>query len=372
MAEPSYLTPNQEEIMEENVQPEEENRQEEPNERMPAEAPEGPTVPEERTNKGKGKVAEEEVEDFVLDEAYSNWRKHYANEVFVAERRFKNPIIPFKEMIEKRGWTALCKHKKSGYAAVVREFYSNLVGRKDNTVYVRGVWVPYGAKAINQVYGMAGHKHGSKFKKLLENPYLKKIAEKLTDGKAQLRQEKGGPKTLNRGSLTEEAKVWFYFLASVLVPTRHLSTVREQEAVMLYAILKGYKINIGTIIENLIMRYHEGNKRGVIPHPATVTILCLKAEVKGNWEAEEEVHVTSPLLLTGVSKGPRNQKKKGVLIKTGEEAPAAGQEEENSGNPVGTNTFTRANNEGQSEGSPMDFSFPLASSPPMQGRTFRE
>ena len=229
---------------------------------------------------------------------------------------------------------------------MVREFYSNLVGKKDNTVFVRGVWVPYGAKAINQVYEMAGHKHGSKFKKLLENPDLKKIAEKLTDGKAQLRQEKGGPKTLNRGSLTEEAKVWFYFLASVLVPTRHLSTVREQEAIMLYAILKGYKINIGTIIENSIMRYHEGNKRGVIPHPATITILCLKAGVKGAWETEEEVPLTSPLLLTGVSKGPRNQKKKGVLIKTREEAPAARREEENSENPVETNTFTFADNEG--------------------------
>ena len=230
----------------------------------------------------------------------------------------------------------------------------------------------YGAEAINQVYGMAGHKHGSKFKKLLGNPDFKKIAEKLTDGKAQLRQEKRGPKTLNRGSLTEEAKVWFYFLASVLVPTRHLSTVREQEAIMLYAILKGYKINIWTIIENSIMRYHEGNKRGLIPHPATITILCLKARVKGDWEVEEEVPLTSPLLLTGVSKGPRNQKKRGVLIKTGEEAPAAGQEKENSGDPLGANTFTRADNERLSEGSPMDFSFPLASSPPMQGRTVRE
>ena len=372
MAEPSDLTPNQKEIMEENVQPEEENRQEEPNERMPAEAPEGPTVPEERTNKGKGKVTEEEVEDFVSDEAYSNWRKHYANKGFVAERRFKNPITPFKEMIEKRRWETLCAHRRSGYAAVVREFYSNLVGRKDNTIYVRGVWVPYGAQAINQVYGMAGHKHGSKFKKILENSDLKKIAEKLTDGKAQLRQEKGGPKTLNRGSLTEEAKVWFYFLASVLVPTRHLSTVSEQEAVMLYAILKGYKINIGTIIENSIMRYHEGNKRGVIPHPATVTILCLKAGVKGAWETEEEVPLTSPLLLTGVSKGPRNQKKKGVLIKTREEAPAAREEEVNTEAPPDNDNFTFADTAGQNEGSPMDFSFPLASSPPMQGRTFRE
>ena len=213
---------------------------------------------------------------------------------------------------------------------MVKDFYSNPVGKKDNTVFVRGVWVPYGAEAINEAYGMAGHKHGSKFKKLLENPDFEKISKKLTDGKAQLRQGEGGPKTLNRGSLTEEDKVWFYFLASVLVPTRHLSTVREQEAIMLYAILKGYKLNIGAVIENSIMRYHEGNKRGLIPHPSTITILCLKAGVKGVWEEEEEVPLTSPLLLTGVSKGPRNQKKNGLLIKTREEAPAVREEEENS------------------------------------------
>ena len=372
MAEPSDITPNQEEVSEENVQPEEPNQQEETIGGMPAESSGIPTVPEERTDKGKEKVAEEEVDDFVSEEAHSSMRKYYANKGFVAERRFKTPITPFKELIEKRGWGTLCAHRRAGYAAVVREFYSNLVGRKDNTVYVRGVWVPYGAQAINQVYGMAGLKHGSKFKKLLENPDLKKVAEKLTDGKAQLRQEKGGPKTLNRGSLTEEAKVWFYFIASVLVPTKHLSTVREQEAVMLYAILKGYKINVGAIIENSIMRYHEGNKRGLIPHPATVTILCLKAGVKGDWGTEEEVPLASPLLLTGVTKGPWNQKKKGTLIKTGEEAPTAGPERENSENPLGANTFPRAGNEEHDEGIPMDFSSPLASSPPRQNRTFRE
>ena len=139
--------------------------------------------------------------------------------------------------------------------------------------------------------------------------------------------------------------------------------MREHEAIMLYAILKGYKLNIGVVIENSIMRYHEGNKRGLIPHPATITVLCLKAGVKGAWEAEEEVPLTSPLLLTGVSKGPRNLKKKGVLIKTREEAPAARQEEENPKTPPETNTFTFVDNEGQDERSPLDFSIPLASSP---------
>ena len=239
-------------------------------------------------------------------------------------------------------------------------------------MFVRGVWVPYGAKAINEAYGMVGHKHGSKFKKLLENPNFEKISKKLTDGKAQMGQGEGEPKTRNSGSLTEEAKVWFYFLASVLVPTKHVCTVREQEAILLYAILKGYKLNVGIIIENSIMRYHEGNKRGLIPHPATITVLCLKAGVKGVWKKEEEIPRTSPLLLTGVSKGPRKQKRKGVLIETREEAPATRQEEENPETPPANNTFTFADKEGHDERSPLDFSIALASSPPMQNRTFRE
>ena len=86
--------------MEEYVQTEEEIRQEEPMEKTPTEAPEAPAVSEERTNKGKGRARGEEVEDFVSEEAYSNWKKHYSNKGFVAERRFRNPITPFKEMIE--------------------------------------------------------------------------------------------------------------------------------------------------------------------------------------------------------------------------------------------------------------------------------
>ena len=103
MAEPSNLTPNQEEVMEENVQPAEENRPEVTTGEMPAEASERPTVPERRADKGKGKVTEEEGNDFVSEEAHSNMWNHYAYKGFVAERRFKNPITPFKELIAKRG-----------------------------------------------------------------------------------------------------------------------------------------------------------------------------------------------------------------------------------------------------------------------------
>ena len=116
-----------------------------------------------------------------------------------------------------------------------------------------------------------------------------------------------------------------------MVPTKHVCTVREQEASILYAILKGYKLNAGVVIENSIMRYHEGNKRGLITHPTTITLLCIRASVKGNWAEEEEFPNASPLTLTGVSKGPRNLKKKGVMVgaESRNEEENAEQEEDN-------------------------------------------
>ena len=291
MAEPSTLVLNLNEITEEHAQPEEEVHLEpteeihrEPTEEnRPSEQPEVLQVARQQKRKEKKKRRQEEKEDeFVSDEAYSIWQKHYAGNGFVGERGFSQLISPFKELIEQQGWGKFRKHYKTGYAAIVREFYSNLVGRKDNSVFVRGVWVPYGAESINAIYGMEGQKHGSKYKRLAERPNREKIARKLTDGKVKWGTGQGEKKIINRGDLTEEAKVWFYFLASVLIPTKHVCTVREQEAVLLYAILKGYMVDAGAIIENSMMKYHEGSRRGLIPHLATITWLCLKAGVKGN------------------------------------------------------------------------------------------
>ena len=87
--------------------------------------------------------------------------------------------------------------------------------------------------------------------------------------------------SIARGSLTKEAKVWFYFVSSVLLPSKHLSKVRKNEAILLYALPKGYKINVGKIIENSIMSYYISKYKGLIPHLATITILCILGGVKG-------------------------------------------------------------------------------------------
>ena len=160
--------------------------------------------------------------------------------------------------------------------------------------------------------------------------------------------------------------------------------MREHEAVILYAILKGYKLSARAIIENSIMRYHEGNKRGLIPHPATTTRLCIRAGVKGVWVEEEECPRSSPLTLTGISKGPRNLKKKGVIVEVdsgGEEENARqeedtlrveDQEEQYPETQLEGNTSMFAEGIEPDERSPIDFTTPLASSPPLRSRDFRD
>ena len=201
-----------------------------------------------------------------------------------------------------------------------------MVGMKDDSVYVRGVWVPFNYRRINEVFKLRDFEHGSKYKKVLENPNYKKIVKRLTGGEGKWEVIKKNPHhAIKRGALTEEAKVWFYFISSVIVPTKHLSTVREHEAILLYAILKGYKISIGILIEESIRGYHHSNKRGLIPHLATITRLCFWAGVKGNWEEEERCPRVSPLTLTGVTRGPKGRKQKEVTVlevETGQEIDA--------------------------------------------------
>ena len=170
---------------------------------------------------------------------------------------------------------------------------------REDSVYVRGVWVPFDHKRINEVFQLKELKHGSKFKKLVEKQDHEKIVNMLTAGRGKWEAIKKNPhQAINRGSLVEEVKVWFYFIASVIIPTKHLCSVREHEAIILYALLKGYKMNVGRLIEGSIRGYRQSNKRGLIPHLTTITRLYILARVKGIWEEEEVCPKVSPLTLT--------------------------------------------------------------------------
>ena len=117
-----------------------------------------------------------------------------------------------------------CKHKPPGFAVVVREFYANIMEMKEDSVCVRGIWVPVGHERINKVLKIKDPKNGSKYKKLLREPNNENIVEFFTAGKGKWNATKKNPhESINKGLLREEDKVWFYFIAYVVIPTKHLS-----------------------------------------------------------------------------------------------------------------------------------------------------
>ena len=93
------------------------------------------------------------------------------------------------------------------------------------------------------------------------------------------------------------------------MPSKHLSTVRREEAILLYALLKGYKINVGKIIEKSIFSYSESKCRGMILHPVIITRLCIQGGVEEEWGIKETYPRASPLTLIGITKGQKNRGK---------------------------------------------------------------
>ena len=207
---------------------------------------------------------------------------------------------------------------------MVKEFYANMVGMKDKTVYVRGKWISFSREQIDSTYNLQEKNNGSKFKRLVEALDYQKIVYLLPDGKGKWNAtRKNQHESITRGALTELGKVWFYFLCSVMLPSKPLCTVREKEAILLYNILKGYKFSVGKIIENSIISYYRGGYKELIPHPSLISRLCILGGVQGDWEEEEDYLKTSPLALTEITKGLKNiNRGRQVEVVREEEEPA--------------------------------------------------
>ena len=203
MAESQSLVPNLNEMIEEYTAGEEEIHLEpqtettqvaEPEVQKEAQNPAHKERKKKRVEKSRAKQAKkvEDNEAFISDESYSFWKENLSYKGFIRERGFSTFISPFSEITENRGWNLFCNHNPPGYAAVVREFYSNMIDMKEDAVYVRGVWVPMGHEKIDEVLQIKDPKNGSKYKKLVREPNHKKNSGFLDwwEGEMELNEEK--------------------------------------------------------------------------------------------------------------------------------------------------------------------------------------
>ena len=141
---------------------------------------------------------------------------------------------------------------------------------------MRGVWVPFNGATINKVLGLSDI-DSDEFIQLFQNPNYKEILKQVVGPNATWSTKKDRWfYEIQRGSLTKEAKVWFYFMSSRLLPSKHVSIVYRDRAVLLYAILMNIKFNLGNIIQNSRVERDVGKS---LIHPSLITQLCRDAKV---------------------------------------------------------------------------------------------
>lgn len=56
--------------------------------------------------------------------------------------------------------------------------------------------------------------------------------------------------------------------------TRHQNDVTKERAILLYAIVMGKKIDVGTLINASIAKYLRGSTTGALPHTSLIIGLC--------------------------------------------------------------------------------------------------
>ena len=105
-------------------------------------------------------IETEDDKNFISLEDKALWNKQMADKGFVSERGFGKLISPFAEIIEKKGWEVFFAHKAPGFSTLSREFYANMVGMREDSVYVQGVWVNFEHKRISEVLQLRELKHG--------------------------------------------------------------------------------------------------------------------------------------------------------------------------------------------------------------------
>ena len=59
--------------------------------------------------------------------------------------------------------------------------------------------------------------------------------------------------SMKASTLTKDAKVWHYFMGARFMPSSHLSDVTKDRAILIYCILSGKTIDVGSILHASIL-----------------------------------------------------------------------------------------------------------------------
>ncbi|KAJ1416248.1 hypothetical protein SESBI_17423 [Sesbania bispinosa] len=185
--------------------------------------------------------------------------------------------------IAKLIWEFFCQIAGEGRQGLTFEFYANGWRKKDEdwpefTTFVRGKMVKFDSAHINKILcigddpSIYGPTFADFFRRCLD---FQEILQVLCCSDAvwlPINQPKH--KALKMGDLQPFPRAWGAFIIASVLPVLHDTTLLLDRAKLLFAIIKGMKIDLGSIIsremENIM-----SSKTKSLAYPSLITLLCL-------------------------------------------------------------------------------------------------
>ncbi|KAJ4715373.1 Retrovirus-related Pol polyprotein from transposon 17.6 [Melia azedarach] len=187
---------------------------------------------------------------FISNEAEEHFEEHLKNNKLLLEKGFHmQDSLSFRlpsnvsEVIVQRGWNKFVQNPDPPLVAVAKEFYANWLDSEEELTTKEGT------------------------------QWIVSTTEK---------------RTVMQTTLTPAARVWYHFIKFRLRPTTHDDTVSQSRILLIYALLIGLSINIGSIIL-AEMRKCISKAVGQLYFPSTINMLCAQAGVIFGAGLTEEV-----------------------------------------------------------------------------------
>ena len=204
-------------------------------------------------------------------------------------------------VITMHNWKQFCVHPDDVCVPIVREFYANFTDEYQEVVFVRGKQVRIDSQAINRHFGItsAANEH-TDFVASVDEASLNSVITDLCVTGAQWTTSTQGALTFLRSDLKPEAKVWYHFLKTRLMPTTHIQSVTKERALLLHSILQGRQINIGQIIHQEICACAQ-KPGGSLWFPNLISDLC---EMRGvpMQDTEERLANKGPITMAAIAR----------------------------------------------------------------------
>ncbi|XP_062082778.1 uncharacterized protein LOC133789072 [Humulus lupulus] len=154
------------------------------------------------------------------------------------------------DTVTERNWETLCSTPKPAVPELVKEFYSNfLVDQWPTEVTVRGTVVPFSDQVINDIFLLESVPcEFSKNRDHLSDELIQDILPELAKPESDWDIDDNGTFRFRRTDLHHDIKCLYSFVQSSFLPTSHDSTVSRERMWMLYCIMKGMPVDIGSVL----------------------------------------------------------------------------------------------------------------------------